>query len=60
MSHADSILNYMKPCVECGRPRGSRYLIKCPACSAKEGPVTEEQIERIIREHDDSLSRTEA
>lgn len=52
MSHADSILNYGRPCINCGEPRGNRWLLKCPACSALEGPVTEADIERILNDQE--------
>lgn len=41
MSHADLILNLTKPCIVCGKPRESKYLVKCPVCVALEGPVEE-------------------
>lgn len=40
MSHADLILNLTKPCLDCGKPRGSKWVTKCPACLELEPPVS--------------------
>lgn len=56
MSHAALILNVTAPCADCGQSRGARFFLKCEACVARERPVTEADIERILREHDDPLS----
>lgn len=58
MSHAALILNITAPCTACGKPRGSRYFLKCRACMTQEAPVQEAEVEVILREYDnDTLSR---